>query len=57
VKCRGVADEAVVAVKPSAEEGMVTCPRRKAMESDKEVGGEGRNMERVPEGEENPFDL
>jgi len=43
--CRGVADEAIVAVKPSANEGMVTYPRIKLKESDREVGGEGRNME------------
>jgi hypothetical protein len=49
-KCLGVADEAVVAVKPSADEGMATCLRRKPRESDREVGGEGRNMERGPEG-------
>jgi hypothetical protein len=41
---QGPADEAVVAVKPAAEEGMVTCLRIKLPESDREVGGEGRNM-------------
>lgn len=44
VKGRGSADEAVVAVKPEAFEGMVTCVRIKLSESDKDVGGEGRNM-------------
>lgn len=42
--CQGPADEAVVAVKPAADEGMVTCLRVKLPESDREVGGEGRNM-------------
>ena len=40
----GSADEAVVAVKPYAYEGMATCVRGKRTESDMEVGGEGRNM-------------
>jgi len=42
--CQGSADEAVVAVKPVADEGMVTCLRVKLPESDRDVGGEGRNM-------------
>ena len=41
---RGSADEAVVAVKPVADEVMVTWLRAKLPESDKEVGGEGRSM-------------
>ena len=41
---QGPADEAVVAVKPGADEGMATCPRVKLPESDRDVGGEGRNM-------------
>jgi hypothetical protein len=41
---QGSTDEAVVAVKPAAEEGMVTCLRIKLPESDRDVGGEGRNM-------------
>ena len=41
---QGPADEATVAVKPGADEGMVTCLRVKLPESDKDVGGEGRNM-------------
>lgn len=45
--CRGDADEAVVAVKLVAEEGMVTCPRGKPPESDMDVGGEGRNRRLV----------
>ena len=40
---QGDADEAVVVVKPSAEDGMVTYLRRKLAERDKEVKGEGRN--------------
>lgn len=42
--CQGPADEATVAVKPVADEGMVTCLRVKLPESDMEVGGERRNM-------------
>ena len=42
--CRGFADEAVVAVKPEAEEDMATYPRIKLSENDRDVGGEGRNM-------------
>jgi len=41
---RGPADEAVVAVKPGADEGMATCLRVKLPESDRDVGGEGQNM-------------
>jgi len=41
---QGSADEAIGAVKPAAEEGMVTCLRVKLPESDREVGGKGRNM-------------
>jgi hypothetical protein len=41
--CQGDADEAVVAVKPVADEGMVTYQRVKPPESDRDVGGEGRN--------------
>ena len=48
MRCQGVADEAVVAVKPSAEEGVVTYPRIKLAERDREVEGEGRNKETVP---------
>jgi len=44
---QGVADEAVVAVKLSAGEGMVTFPRIKLKASDKDVGGEGRNKKSV----------
>lgn len=47
MRCQGVADEAVVAVKPSAEEGVVTCPRTKLAERDREVEGEGRNKKSV----------
>jgi hypothetical protein len=47
VRYQGVADEAVVAVKPTAEEGVVTYPRTKLAERDREVGGEGRNKETV----------
>ncbi len=41
---RGSADEAIVVVKLTASEGMVTYPRIKLTASDKDVGGEGRNM-------------
>jgi len=41
---QGSTDEAVVAVKPVADEGTVTGLRAKLPESDKDVGGEGRNM-------------
>jgi hypothetical protein len=41
---QGSADEAIVAVKSVAEEGMVTGLRVKLPESDRDVGGEGRNM-------------
>lgn len=47
--CQGVADEAVVAVKPLADEGVVTYPRTKLTESDREVEGEGRNKRTVLE--------
>ena len=43
--CQGVADEVVVVVKPAAGEGMATYQRIKLPERDKEVKGEGRNME------------
>lgn len=41
---RGSADEVIVLIKPGAVEGVVTRLRRKLTASDKEVGGEGRNM-------------
>lgn len=41
---RGSAEEAVVGVKPVADEDAVTYPRIKLLESDREVGAEGRNM-------------
>lgn len=41
---RGSADEAVVGVKPVADEDAVTYPRIKLSESDKDVGAEGWNM-------------
>jgi hypothetical protein len=41
---RGSTDEAVVGVKPVADEGAVTHLRVKLSESDKDVGAEGRNM-------------
>jgi hypothetical protein len=41
---QGPAEEAVVIVKPVAEEAVVTQLRVKRRVSDKEVGGEGRNM-------------
>jgi hypothetical protein len=41
---RGSAEEAVVGVKPVADEDTVTYPRVKLPESDMEVGAEGRNM-------------
>jgi len=41
---RGSADEAVVGVKLIANEGVVTHLRVKLLESDKDVGAEGRNM-------------
>lgn len=44
VRGRGSADEAVVAVKLRACEDAVTYPRIKLSVSDKDVGGEGRNM-------------
>lgn len=47
MRCQGVADEAVVTVKLTAEEGMVTYRRIKLAESDREVGGEGRNRKLV----------
>jgi hypothetical protein len=41
---RGSADEAVVVVKLKADEDAVTYRRVKLSASDKDVGGEGRNM-------------
>jgi len=41
---RGSAEEAVVGVKPVADEGTVTYLRIKLQESDRDVGAEGRNM-------------
>jgi len=41
---RGSTDEAVVGVKPVADEDAVTYPRVKLPESDREVGAEGWNM-------------
>jgi len=41
---RGSAEEAVVGVKPVLDEDAVTYPRIKLLESDREVGAEGRNM-------------
>ncbi len=41
---RGSADEAVVGVKPVADEDAVTYLRVKLSESDKDVGAEGWNM-------------
>jgi hypothetical protein len=41
---RGSTDEAVVGVKPVADEDAVTYLRRKLPESDREVGAEGWNM-------------
>jgi len=41
---RWSADEAVVGVKPVADEDAVTYPRIKLSESDKDVGAEGWNM-------------
>lgn len=41
---QGVADEVVVVVKPTADEGMVTCLRVKLSVRNKDVKGEGRNM-------------
>ena len=41
---RGSTDEAVVGVKPIADEGVVTHLRVKLSASDREVGAEGRNM-------------
>lgn len=40
---QGDADEAVVVVKLLADDDVVTYPRRKLAERDKEVKGEGRN--------------
>jgi hypothetical protein len=40
---RGPADDAVVIVKPGAEEAAVTSLRGKQRVSGKEAGGEGRN--------------
>jgi hypothetical protein len=41
---RGFADEAVVVVKPSADEDAVTYPRVKLTASDMDVGGEAWSM-------------
>jgi len=41
---RGSTDEAVVGVKPTADEGVVTYLRVKLSESDRDVGAEGWNM-------------
>jgi len=41
---RGSSEEAIVGVKPVAEDDAVTYLRVKLSESDREVGAEGRNM-------------
>lgn len=41
---RGSSEEAIVGVKPVADDDAVTYPRVKLSESDREVGAEGRNM-------------
>jgi hypothetical protein len=41
---RGSSEEAIVGVKPVADEDAVTYLRVKLSESDREVGAEGRNM-------------
>jgi hypothetical protein len=41
---RGSSEEAIVGVKPIAEDDAVTYLRVKLSESDREVGAEGRNM-------------
>ncbi len=41
---RGSSDEAIVGVKPVANEDAVTYLRIKLLESDREVGAEGWNM-------------
>jgi len=41
---RGSSEEAIVGVKPVTDEGAVTYPRGKLLESGKEAGAEGRNM-------------
>jgi len=41
---RGLSDEAIVGVKSAADEDAVTYQRVKLLESDKDVGAEGRNM-------------
>jgi len=41
---RRFSDEAIVGVKLIADDDAVTYPRGKLLESDKEVGAEGRNM-------------
>lgn len=41
---RGFSDEAIVVVKPVADENTVTYLRIKLQESDREVGDEGRNV-------------
>jgi hypothetical protein len=40
----GSSDEAIVGVKPIADDGVVTHQRVKLLESDREVGAEGWNM-------------
>ncbi len=45
--CQGDADEAVVVVKLSADDDVVTHLRGKLTERDREVKGEGRNKEAV----------
>jgi hypothetical protein len=44
---RGFSDEAIVGVKPAADEDAVTYQRVKLLESDMDVGAEGWNMELV----------
>jgi len=41
---RGFSEEAIVGVKTVANEDAVTYQRIKLLESDREVGAEGRNM-------------
>jgi hypothetical protein len=41
---RGSSEEAIVGVKPIADDDAVTYLRIKLPESDREVGAEGRNM-------------
>jgi len=42
---RWFSDEAIVGVKLAADEDAVTYQRVKLLESDKDVGAEGQNME------------